>query len=180
MSSMLNAMHAAAARQSGDRAATRLGTVSSYDPGAYCVKVLLQPEGTETGWLPIKSAWVGNGWGLFAPPSIGDQVEVQFQEDGGEAGLAGGRLYNDEDRPLPVPSGEFWIVHESGSLLKFKNDGTVELASAAAMAVTAPGGLNIVANVVITGTLVNNGKNVGSTHTHGGVETGGGTTGAPT
>lgn len=38
----------------------------------------------------------------------------------------------------------------------------------------------VTGNVDITGTLSNNGKLVGSTHTHGGVQTGGGTTGVPT
>lgn len=38
----------------------------------------------------------------------------------------------------------------------------------------------VTGNVAITGTLSNNGKLVGSTHTHGGVQTGGGTTGVPT
>lgn len=35
-------------------------------------------------------------------------------------------------------------------------------------------------NLDITGTVTNNSKNIGSTHTHGGVQIGGGTTGAPT
>ena len=39
--------------------------------------------------------------------------------------------------------------------------------------------LNIDANVVITGTVTDNGKNIGSTHTHSGVQTGSGNTGAP-
>ena len=39
---------------------------------------------------------------------------------------------------------------------------------------------SVTGNVDIVGTLTNNGKLVGSTHTHGGVQTGGGTTGAPT
>jgi hypothetical protein len=32
-------------------------------------------------------------------------------------------------------------------------------------------------NIATTGTLTNNGKNIGSTHTHTGVQTGSGTTG---
>ena len=35
-------------------------------------------------------------------------------------------------------------------------------------------------NLTVNGTLTNNGKNVGSTHTHSGVQTGGGTSGPPT
>lgn len=41
------------------------------------------------------------------------------------------------------------------------------------------GNVNISGNVATTGTLTNNGINVGSTHTHGGVMIGGGTTGTP-
>jgi len=131
MRHLLNAQRAAAQQAGQGRAATRHGTVSSYDPGAYAVKVLLQPDNALTGWIPLKSAWVGNGWGLFCPPSIGDAVEVDFQEDDGGAGSVGLRFFNNADRPLPCPSGEFWLVHGSGSLLKFLNDGSVEL--------TAPG-----------------------------------------
>lgn len=41
------------------------------------------------------------------------------------------------------------------------------------------GPFNLVGNFSSTGTLQNNGKNVGSTHTHSGVQAGGSTTGAP-
>lgn len=42
------------------------------------------------------------------------------------------------------------------------------------------GKTTIAGNVATTGTLTNNAVDVGSTHTHGGVTTGGGTTGVPT
>lgn len=122
---LYNLMRAQAMLGMGGVGMTRVGTVSSYDPNAYAVKVLLQPEGKETGWLPLLSPWVGNGWGLFAPPSIGDMIEVHYQEGGHEAGFACQRFFNDEDRPLACPSGEFWLVHKSGSFLKFTNDGDV-------------------------------------------------------
>lgn len=41
------------------------------------------------------------------------------------------------------------------------------------------GPLNVIGNVTTTGLLTNNGKNVGSTHTHSGVQSGGSNTGAP-
>lgn len=41
------------------------------------------------------------------------------------------------------------------------------------------GNLNVTGNIASTGTVQNNGKNIGSTHTHSGVQTGGGNTGAP-
>lgn len=62
--------------------------------------------------------------------------------------------------------------------VRFSADG-IEINSPTALTINAPN-VAINGNVAITGTLTDNGKNVGSTHTHGGVQTGGGTTGAPT
>jgi phage baseplate assembly protein V len=104
-------------------AKTRLGIVTSYDPDSYSVKLELQPDGAPTGWLPVVAPWVGNGWGMYCPPSIGDMVEVHFQEDGMEAGFVCARFYNNTDRPLSVPAGEFWLVHASGAFFKLLNDG---------------------------------------------------------
>jgi len=150
MQRMLNAVRAQAEMVGGSRAKVRMGLVSSYDPGSYCAKVRIQPEDTETGWLPIASPWVGNGWGLFCPPTIGDLVDVNYQEDDFEAGYVSLRFYNDIDRPLPVSGGELWLVHKSGSLLKFHNDGSVEVASSGNLTATVGG--NLTANV--TGSAV--------------------------
>ena len=153
MRELINAVCLEVERRMGTRASTRIATVTSYDPGKYAVKATIQPEGTETGWIPLKSPWIGNGWGLFAPPSIGDAIEVAFQEGGKDAGMAGSRLYSAESAPLPVPSGEFWIQHESGSLIKFHNDGSVELTAATNMTLTAAQTMRIVGkDVQIHGT----------------------------
>jgi len=120
---------------------TRQGTISGYDPSTYSVKVMIQPDGVLTGWIPLKSLWIGNGWGLFSPPSIGDAVEINYQEADGFGGSVGLRFFNDQDRPLPCPSGEFWLVHKSGSLLKFHNDGTVEAVTSSDLNATVGGNL---------------------------------------
>jgi phage baseplate assembly protein gpV len=138
MKHLLNAMKSQAQQSTSQQAGTKLGTVSSYNPATYCVKVRLQPDDTETGWLPLGSPWVGNGWGMFSPPMPGDMVHVEFQEGHAETGVAVARLYSDADRPLPCPAGEFWLVHQSGSMLKFKNDGEVELVSAGTLKSSAP------------------------------------------
>lgn len=127
MREMLNAMRLQAVQAMGERASPRLGTVQSYDPGNYAVRVSIQPEGNLTGWIPLLSPWVGNGWGMFCTPSVGDMVEVQYQEADHDAAMCCMRLFNDQNRPLNVPSGEFWIVHKSGSALKFHNDGSIEV-----------------------------------------------------
>lgn len=131
MSDLLNIIRREIERARAQDARTRLGIVTSYDADNYLAKVVIQPEGHETGWLPIAAPYVGNGWGLFAPPSIGDQVEVEYQEDCDQAGFICHRLYNDEDRPIGgVKPGEFFIVHKSGSYVKLKNNGDIEIHAA--------------------------------------------------
>ncbi len=78
ISALANAMRTQAALMDGARALVMLGIVQSFDPNKYAVKVMLQPDGIETGWLPLTSIWVGNNWGLFAPPNPGDMVDVHF------------------------------------------------------------------------------------------------------
>lgn len=153
MNALLNNMRLQAERAMNSRATTRMALVSAYDPDNYAAKVLFQPENTESGWLPIGAMWVGNGWGLFTPPSVNDMVEVEFQDGDHEAGMIVSRFFNDDDRPLPVPSGECWMVHKSGAFFKMTNDGkasingqieidatapTINLTAATAVNVTAP------------------------------------------
>jgi phage baseplate assembly protein gpV len=138
MQGLLNAMRLQAMLAGEGRISMRLGTVRGYDSKNHCAKVIIQPENIESGWLPIASQWVGNGWGIFAPPTDGDVVMVTCQEDDFNAGIISLRLFNDGARPLDVPSGELWLVHQSGSCLKFHNDGTVELTSHGALTVKAP------------------------------------------
>lgn len=112
---------------SNDTAVTQLGKVSAYDPDNYCCKVEILPSGRETGWLPVSSQWIGNQWGIFAPPSLGDIVKVHYQEGDIDSGVVAGRLYNDTHRPVHCESGVFYLIHKSGSALKFNNDGSVDL-----------------------------------------------------
>ena len=120
------AEHHAPGGRAGDESAwrnTRIGVVSGYDPANYAAKVRIQPEDVETGWLPVATPWSGPGWGMFCPPSLDDVVDVHFQEGGKEAGFVCLRHFGDRFRPLPVPSGEFWLVHKSGSNFKFHDGG---------------------------------------------------------
>lgn len=163
MQRILNQMRLQASLAMGERATVRVGIVSSYHPESYSCKVMVQPENEESGWLPVLSPWVGNGWGLFAPPSIGDMVDVHFQEGSFDAGFISQGFFNNDDRPLPVPSGEFWLVHQSGSSLKFHNDGTVELHAAGTLTSTAPqwnhtGPVDITGNVAVTGNITATGN----------------------
>lgn len=138
MRHMLNAMRREASAVLGDVAFTSAGIIRSYDPANYAVRVELQPQGTLTGWIPLSTPWVGNGWGMFCAPSIGDLVEVTFLNGDIDSGVAGLRLYNEQDRPLNVPSGEFWLRHNSGASFKFTNDGKCLVNSQLEIDATAP------------------------------------------
>lgn len=138
MRALLQVMAATAQQSAAGSSQTRQGIVTSYDPASYAVKVQLQPTGEETGWIPLSSPWVGNGWGFAAGPMIGAVAEVDF--DGGlpGAGMATGQFYNDEDRCPGPPSGEFWLVHKKGGLLKFLNSGEVILSAPGKLIFDAP------------------------------------------
>lgn len=163
---------------------SRHGTVSSYQPNTHAVKVLLQPENIESNWMPLGALAVGNGWGICAAPQIGDQVLVLFVEGDFSTAVAVSRTFS-ISAPAPVlKAGEFVLQHSSGSLLKFNADGTVNLTSQGTLTTSAPqwnhnGPVSINGNVATTGTLTNNGVDVSSTHTHGGVKAGSSSTSTP-
>jgi phage baseplate assembly protein V len=112
-----------------DRSAGQIkfGTVTSVNYNNATARVLIQPESVLSGWLPVVSQWVGNGWGLACPPKPGEQVIVAPQEGDVEQGIIIGRLFSAKHAPPAAPSGEFWLVHESGSFLKLCNDGTIRI-----------------------------------------------------
>lgn len=108
----------------------RHGLVSSYDPSKYLAKVVLQPGGQETGWLPIETGHIGSTYGIVVglqpgqgganaqgqggqagPQSQnqGDQVIVQLQEGDFESGKIVQRVHSDQDNPPQAQSGEIRI-----------------------------------------------------------------------
>jgi phage baseplate assembly protein V len=103
------------------------GIVQNYDKTTYSCRVLIQPENELTGWIPIMSLWVGNGWGMFAPPAPGAAAIVLPREGLSDAAFICGALFNDVDRPRPVDQGEFWLVHESGASFKLTNNGALAI-----------------------------------------------------
>lgn len=131
-------MAATAQQTNAGVSGTRQGVITAYDPASYAVKVQLQPTGEETGWIPLSTPWAGNGWGMAAGPAIGAVVEVEFDSGLMGAGMAAGQFYNDSDRCPGPPSGEFWLVHVSGSVLKFLNSGDVVIRSATKLIYDAP------------------------------------------
>jgi phage baseplate assembly protein V len=173
-----NAVKAQAGGLDGLAGVARFGLVSSFDPAAYAARVMVQPENVLSGWLPVLSAWVGNGWGLAAPLTPGDQVLLLAQEADAEHGVILGCVWSAVDKPAGATSGELWLQHQSGSFVKLKNDGTIAMQAST---------VNIAGNLVVTGDISDrngaNGtlaalRNAHDTHAH--PDPQGGISGLPT
>jgi hypothetical protein len=131
-----NHMRQEAQRATAAISMSRWGVVQNYDPARYAARVLLMPEEILTGYLPLGTSWIGD----YAPPGINDLVEVNFQQGSKGAGYIGDRFYSAKAPPVPVPSGERWIVHSSGSMVQLHNDGSVTITANTNMTLNAPNG----------------------------------------
>ena len=127
MERLTNIFKTVASTVENGTARPRFGLVSSVDPDSATARVTLQPEGVLTGWLPILSPSTGTGWGIWSPPSPGDQVFVLAQEGDAEHGVIVGRSFSQADPPPPAAPGEIWLVHASGSTLRLRNNGVIEM-----------------------------------------------------
>jgi hypothetical protein len=80
------------------RFSERHGLVTSYDPDKHLAKVMFQPEGQESGWIPIETGHIGNGYGIatgLTPGNGGAKGNVGSQGSspaggGGDSGGGGG------------------------------------------------------------------------------------------
>jgi phage baseplate assembly protein gpV len=149
----LNALKGHAAAM--DRAAgqPRFALVASVDPARYAARVTLQPEGVLTGWLPVLSSWIGNGWGMTCLPSPGDQVFVLPQEGNAEHGVVVGSSFSDAARPPGAAPGEFWLLHRSGTSVRLTNDGIVHITGPVEIA----GNVQIAGNLLVQGQIQSTG-----------------------
>lgn len=115
------------------RYSERHGLVTSYDPEKYLAKVTFQPEGQESGWLPIETGHIGNGYGIAIGlttgdgKETGDQVIVRYQEGDIESGKIVQRVHSDKEKPPRVESGEMVQWHEKGSKIFFAKDGSLTI-----------------------------------------------------
>lgn len=130
----------------------RFGVIQNYDPNAYKAKVLIQPENILSGWLPISSEYVGNGFGLFFAPAIGDTVLCQFADgDFGMGVIGSGKIFLPTMPPVACPSGQVMLVHSSGTYLKILASGELDMNVVGNLTLTVTG--NLAANVSGTATI---------------------------
>lgn len=109
------------------RYSKRYGLVTSYDSDKHLAKVTMQPEGQESGWLPIRTSHIGNGWGMAIGLTEGDQVELTPQEGDVESLAITGVVHSEQDKPPTVQSGEVLIKHKDGASIKFAASGSATL-----------------------------------------------------
>ena len=115
--------HAASLDQSAGQ--VKFGTVTSVNANNATARVLIQPEGVLSGWLPVLSQWVGNGWGVACPPSPATRSVSSLRRAMSSKELLSAEFFPSiKCHPLRQ-CGEFWLVHQSGSSLKLCNDGTI-------------------------------------------------------
>lgn len=118
----------------------RFGLVQSVDGARAAARVLIQPEGVLTGWLPIMMASAGSGWGAMTVPGLGDMAFL-VPDAGSQDYVIVGFGHNDQRRPASVPAaigggaapakaGEVVLTHSTGTVLRLADDGSVYIRGA--------------------------------------------------
>ena len=176
-------------------AAPRYGIVDAYDPFTCRATVVLAPstdgETPRTGYLPVLTGYMGNGWGMAAPLQKGDQVIVLFVQNHPDQGVVLGRIHDQAHTPpvrqdgQPAQAGELVLRHQSGSLIQLTDDGKVTIIAQAELDITAPkvvitGDVEVTGTVTATGEGIFAGGHTVSQHEHGGVASGSAKTDKPT
>nr|WP_242010224.1 phage baseplate assembly protein V [Acetobacter conturbans] len=157
----------------------RFGIVSAVDHENGLIKIRLQPENTETGWICDAALSVGTVT-IYAPSEVGAHVFVDTPHGDGDNYVVVSRIFDSSSLPesFSCLDGQKVSVGQMGI-----KAGNVEL-------VVDESGLNIVSdikisgNVTITGEVSVSGDVKASdislvNHVHGGVKSGADETGSP-
>ena len=112
------------------------GTVvaTSYDPTKHAIRGVLVPHEVETGWIPIGTGAIGNGYGDLMGPKVGsadtldgDQFNVEFDSGDPNTPIATHRIFSDVDVPPQVQSGEMLRQHSTGTKVFLAQDGSATM-----------------------------------------------------
>lgn len=163
MNPLLNHMFLAANRAQMSIGYAHLGIITSVNATDYTVKVQLQPEEIETGWIPFGTPF----YGWVAPPSGGEQCLVLFERGNNNVPVAALLYYWDGNRAPGIASegdtaaGEILLKHSSGSYIKLNSAGKVLINGNVEIDITTPT-LDITTTQNIT---INSGGNINVTST---------------
>lgn len=160
-----------AATQTSAVGQPRHALVTSVDPTSHSVRVSIQPEGIETGWIP-DAAVAAYGLQIACPAEIGTQVLVVPVEGDAEHPVIVARLFDVSITPPVSPAtgrvvqaGEIGIFLKSGCYMHLTQD-----------SVFLGGKIVIDGSVEVDGDIVAAGVSLVS-HIHRGIQPGGGVSG---
>ena len=168
----------------------RQGRVTDVDPAKQLVRLEI---GRDENGQPVKGPWVpyaqhAGALKLHTPPSVGQQMTAISPSGDPQQATAMPFTWSGENSSPSQAGNEHVLTFGSVRLdlkagsLKATVGGTTFEVSASGVKVTAGGTTHEITGggvAVQGGQVTHDGKNVGSSHTHTGVEAGGAQTGAP-
>ena len=197
------------------------GHVTSYDPKRHLVKVALPSFNVldpQTGavasnpiispWMQLGSPWAGDGWGFQGAPNVGGtgpdnygtQCAIFAVDNNSSVSFTATMLYTNVELPpdATLLPGEAVLQHQTGTKIKLKSTGDLDIYVQSQLSVTNAAGLSVVADaqgsvaITLPGgqtfsingledalALVSKLVNAFNSHTHNGVQSGGSTSGTP-
>lgn len=152
----------------------RHGVVHEVDPAAGTVRLRLG-EGTDGQPFlspPIPYAQTMGALKAHIPPSVGQQMTMMAPGGDWRQAVALGMSASNAN-PSPSGAGDQNVITFGAATITLTGSGLTIAVGGVTLAISGGG-------VAITGgTVTHNGKNIGSTHTHGGVVIGGSSTAPP-
>lgn len=174
-----------------------IARVLAYDPQHDAIKVNfdhVDTQSQEPHWIPIGRQWVGNNYGVQSGPEPGALAVILTLNPEGSDLICVTWYYNDNAQSLGTPSKEYWIQDNKGDAVKLTQDGisqgdgkgSVTLVGANYALISAPdarmGSLSSITgnpNRIIREKDIYPLITALNSHTHNGVTTGSGVSGAP-
>lgn len=160
----------------------QIGTIVNVDPEN---RALVRVELFErvTDWIPYKMI-VNSHIRIWTPPRVGEQVIVFSPFCEGDDGIVLGGIYNvNQKEPTGSNDHTSVIVFEDGTSITYDTTAkALTINASGSVAVTAPSGMSITADVTITGNLnvtgtITDEKGSLTSHVHSGVMAGPSNTG---
>ena len=151
------------------RAQSRTGTITEVDAGNGLARVRLQ-DGDQpfvTGWIPWTEPSAGANK-THNPPSVGQQVQISSESGDLHDAIIQGSINSDANVRPSGEGDEYVLLSVGQASIRVVGGGTGILLSVGpySLTLTAAGAANA------GGSLSHNGKDIGDTHTHGGVTSG--------
>jgi phage baseplate assembly protein gpV len=165
MQTFINAMKAHVGAMLSQIAQPRIGVVTAVDPARHMVKVALQPEGVQSGWVPVTV-----GWSMLELPATGQQVLTVPQEGDADSLHVIGRVFAPAGGDAPykapsailsplnttgnaqtniVPGQEVLLRNVSGAVIRLLPDGSIYLHGNVAL----DGNLSVNGNLSVAGNM---------------------------